>query len=76
MHHIQKAVGLHVNMATTENFSGFPQSLYTPAGAIPFDKTDNLLPNLCSYSVRSAILISVNSFWESKWHFKNVTLLV
>jgi hypothetical protein len=42
MHHIRKAVGLHVNMETIENFSGFPHSLYTPAGAISFDKTRQL----------------------------------
>jgi len=42
MHHIRKAVGLHVNTETIENCSGFPQSLYTPAGAISFGKTRQL----------------------------------
>jgi hypothetical protein len=42
MNHIQKAVSWHVNMETIEKSSGFPQSLYTPAGAISFDKTRQL----------------------------------
>jgi hypothetical protein len=42
MHHIRKAVGLHVNMEAIENCSGFPQSVYTPAGAISYNKTRQL----------------------------------
>jgi len=42
MHHIRKAVGLHVNMEIIQNCSGFPHSLYKPAGAISFDKTRHL----------------------------------
>jgi hypothetical protein len=38
MHHIRKAVGLHVNMETIENISGFPQPLYTPAGTVSYNK--------------------------------------
>jgi len=42
MHYIRKSVGLRVNVETIENCSGFPQTLYTPAGAISFDKTRHL----------------------------------
>jgi hypothetical protein len=59
MHRIQKAVSWHVNMETIENCSGFPQSLYTPAGAISFDKTRQLA---------SKFLFMFSSFRDSDIH--------
>ena len=42
LHHIRKAVGLHVNMDNHWEIFRFPQSLYTPAGAISIDKTQQI----------------------------------
>ena len=70
MHHVQKAVGWHLNTETIENCSGFPQSLYTPAGAISSDKTRQLASKFMFIFSSFRDFDTHELIWESRWNLK------
>jgi hypothetical protein len=57
LHNTGKAVGLHINLKTTENSSQIFLSVFTHQLAQYLTSYDHLLPNVCSHSFFSAILI-------------------